>query len=95
MKRVCKDGGETVLMTIVEVVDLARESVEKRKNSPLSERNMDMEAELVETRAVKSTVREQRAGVERRIVTLITQFDGAAAALEKLAGAFSGTDANL
>lgn len=48
MQRVCEDGGTPVLTTIVEVIELARESVEtKRKNANLSEQNANIKAKLV------------------------------------------------
>lgn len=45
---------------------------------------MDMEAELVEARAVKSTMRKPLAGTERRMTAVKSQLNEAQFALRKL-----------
>lgn len=65
----------------------------------MSERNMeqnrDMDADLVEACAVKSTMHEQFAEVDRRITALVTQIREAQVTLEKLTAESSSTEANL
>lgn len=76
VRRVCEDGGEAALTTIVEVVEFACEVTEAmRRNATLSSRSTEMEHELVEARAVKITMREQRAGAGRRMTTLKTRLN--------------------
>lgn len=93
---VCEDGGEALSTTIVDVIKLARESIEiKCKNAPLSDQNTDIEDKLVDACAVGGTMRGQLVGAECLITALKMQSATAKLALEKLAGETSSREPGL
>lgn len=82
--------------TIVDVVELPRESIEmKRKNATMPDRQTDLEAQLVEALAAKRTMRIQITTAEGLIKALNVRLADAQLALEKLANEWSKAEANL
>lgn len=76
--------------------ELVSKSVEmKRMNAILTVRKTSVMAELVETRAVRGTLRGQLKAAERQVTSPITQLANAKLALEKLADGPSKTEAAL
>lgn len=60
VQRFCENGIDAVTTTNVEVIKLARVSVEmKRKNATLSDQNTDTKGKFVKTCAAESTMRSQ------------------------------------
>lgn len=85
-KRVCEDAGETVLATIVNVIDQASESIEvKHKNATMSERKTDSEAQPGATLAAERTMRRQITSGGDFLEALKTQLAVALLALENVA----------
>lgn len=96
VQRVREDWGEAVLTTIVDVIELACESIQmKRNNATLSSRQKDLESELVETEADERTMHVQITAAEGRIKSLKGRLTDAQSALEKLADESSRTEAEL
>lgn len=63
-----EDCREDAHRTVVDVVEITREGIEaRRKNAVLFVRNKDMNAKLVESQAVKSTVHWKLAEEERQV----------------------------
>lgn len=76
-QRIFADGGQAVFTAVAKEVQLAREGIEeKRKNAAMPERITDAEAKLVEVLTVKSTLRKNLAGGERRMKVSENVFKG-------------------
>lgn len=72
--------------TNVDVIELACEGIEiKRKNATLPDRNLDMEARLVETLVAGRTMRGQITATEDRVKAQKTQLADAQLTYEKSA----------
>lgn len=68
VQRLCENGREAMPTAVVEEIRLAREAIEaNRKNATLSNRNTVTEADIVEARAVSSTMHKQLTAAKRQI----------------------------
>lgn len=96
VQRICEDGDEAVPTTILEVVELACDGIKmKHKSVALTDQNMDLEAELLEARAVGGTMFGQLARSKLQRTALQMQLADAHSALEKLVGKASRTEGDL
>lgn len=96
VSRVCEDAGGAALTILVDVIKLVCERIEtKRKNEAMSDRQTNLEAELMEALAVGRMTSGQSPAAEGRIKALKTQLADAHLPSEKLAAELSRTEADL
>lgn len=94
--RVCQVGSVAVPMTIVDAIDLARESAEMdRKYAKLFEQNKDMKAELVKTHAAEDKIRGQIGAAKSQVKAPRGQLSNDKTAFEKSTSDLSETKTNL
>lgn len=85
-----------MLSTVVDEVELACESIYmKRKNAKMSNRQTNMDSNLVETRSAGRTMRTQIPAAENQIKNFKKQVANAQLAVEKLADELPKTEANF
>lgn len=83
--RVCEDGDGDVPTTFAEVIELACESIEVKRNSAiLSDWNLDKEVALVDVRATASTMCSQHEAAELQVAAHKTQLVDTKLELENL-----------
>lgn len=94
--RVCESGGKAVPMSIVEVIGLAQEGVEaKRENATMSIRQTNLKAELVKIRTALRTMSNQIPAALERLKYLKGRLVETRLAFEKLTDETSRAEAKL